>query len=175
MKSLGYLSECANSWGSDQRGFEFVRYDYGLTEEGRRLCKRKKNEHPKLYREIKRLADAITSAGDVNYWELSIAAKTYFILKNHGRTATFREIQETAQGLGWDVTERELEKAADFLAKMDLIELVAAWTGNLPAYYENAPTENRGGGCAILRDWVVDGCGLVWILATGFRHTLLRL
>ena len=126
LKSLGYLSECANSWGSDQRGFEFVRYDYGLTEEGRRLCKRKKNEHPKLYREIKRLADAITSAGDVNYWELSIAAKTYFILKNHGRTATFREIQETAQGLGWDVTERELEKAADFLAKMDLIELVAA-------------------------------------------------
>jgi hypothetical protein len=126
LKSLGYLTECTNSWGSDQRGFEIARYDYSLTEEGKRLYKRKKSEHPELYREIQRLADAIKSAGDVNYWELSIAAKTYFMLKNHGRTATFKEIQRIAQRLGWDVTERELERAADFLAKIDLISRVAA-------------------------------------------------
>jgi uncharacterized protein len=126
LKSLGYLSECSTSWGSDQRGFEISRYDYSLTEEGIRLYNRKKKEHPELCRDIQRLAEAIKSAGDFNYWELSIAAKTYFILKNHGSTATFEEIQKIAQSLGWEVTERELNKAADFLEKMDLIQPAAA-------------------------------------------------
>jgi uncharacterized protein YwgA len=125
LKSLGYVSECSTSWGSDQRGFEIARYDYSLTEEGMRLYNRKKDEHPELYRDIERLAQAIKSAGDLNYWELSIAAKTYFILKNHKATATFEEIQKIAQGLGWEVTEQELEKASDFLEKMDLVRRAA--------------------------------------------------
>ena len=58
----------------------------------------------------------------MSYWELSIAAKTYFILKNHGASATFEEIQKIAQQLGWEVTEGELEKAANFLEKIDLVE-----------------------------------------------------
>lgn len=126
LKSLGYLSECSTSWGSDQRGFEIARHDYSLTDEGRRLCNRKKNERPERWKEIQRLAEAIKTAGDLNYWELSIAAKTYFILKNHGTTATFEEIQKIAKGLGWEVTERELEKASDFLEKMDLVRRAAA-------------------------------------------------
>jgi uncharacterized protein YwgA len=126
LKSLGYLSECSTSWGSDQRGFEIARYDYSLTREGWCLYNRKKNEYPDLCPEILRLAEAIKSAGDLNYWELSIAAKTYFILKNHGMTATFEEIQKKAQGLGWEVTERELEKATVFLEKMDLVQSAAA-------------------------------------------------
>lgn len=126
LKSLGYLSECSTSWGSDQRGFEIARHDYSLTEEGVRFSNRKKNEHPERCRDIERLAQAIKSAGDLDYWELSIAAKTYFILKNHKATATFEEIQKKAQTLGWEVTEREIEKAADFLEKMDLIHHPAA-------------------------------------------------
>ncbi len=122
LKSLGYLSECSTSWGSDQRWFEIARYDYSLTEEGNRLCNRKRNRQPELYEEIQRLAAAIKAAGDLNYWELLIAAKTFFILKNHGATATFEEIQKVARDLGWEVTEQELDKASDFLEKMDLIE-----------------------------------------------------
>lgn len=125
LKSLGYLSECSTTWGSDQRGFEIARYDYSLSEEGKRLYNRKKNEHPDVSREIQRLVESIKSAGDLNYWELSIAAKTYFILKNHGTTITFEEIQKIAQGLGWEVTEGELEKASVFLEKMDLVRRAA--------------------------------------------------
>jgi uncharacterized protein YwgA len=126
LKSLGYLSECATTWGSDQRGFEIARYDYSLTEEGKRLYNRKKHEDPELQKVIVSLVEAINSAGDLNYWELSIAAKMYFILKDHGATATFEAIQKRAKGLGWEVTEQELEKASDFLQKMALVRRAAA-------------------------------------------------
>lgn len=125
LKSLGYLSECSTSWGSDQSGFEIARYDYNLTEEGNRFLNRKKRECPELWQDVERLAQTIKSAGDLNYWELSIAAKTYFIVKNHGAAATFEEIQKIALRLGWEVTEPELEKASDFLGKMNLIQRAA--------------------------------------------------
>jgi len=96
LKSMGYLSECSTTWGSDHRGFEIARYDYDLTDEGLRLLIRKKKEHSDMWRKIERLSDMMKSAGDLNYWELSIAAKAYFILRKHGGQASLEQIQKSA-------------------------------------------------------------------------------
>ena len=126
LKSMGYLSECSTTWGSDHRGFEIARYDYNLNEEGLRLFSRKKKEHSEKWQEIQRLAQMMKSAGDLDYWELSIAAKAYFILTKHGGKASPEQIQKTAKELGWEVSEKELDKSGDFLGKMGLIERPAA-------------------------------------------------
>ena len=102
-------------------GFEIARYDYALTEDGIRLLERKKEENFELWQEFTDFARVMTAAGELNYWELSIAAKAYFILKSAGTQIGLKEIQNAALKLGWEVTEEEIQKACAFLEKVNLV------------------------------------------------------
>lgn len=126
LRSLGYVSERSTSWGNDNRGFEIVRYDYALTEDGRSLLETKKRENPNLWEEIHAFAEMMNSAGELDYWELSIAAKAYFILKNTGARVGPESIQEAAKELGWKVELEEIHKACAFLEKVGLVSRPAA-------------------------------------------------
>ncbi|MFA6223357.1 MAG: hypothetical protein WC647_13685 [Desulfomonilaceae bacterium] len=126
LKSLNYLSECSTSWGSDNRGFEVARYDFSLTDEGWRLFERKRTENPDIWEDISTLAEKIKEAGNLDYWDLSIAAKAYFILDQKGKSVSSQEIQGAAKGLGWEVTREELDRASTFLEKINLIKSLAA-------------------------------------------------
>ncbi len=75
MKSLGYLAESVAGWGVDQRGFEISRYDYTLTETGTRIADRKAALNPDLWKRIETCAKVVTAPGNLDYMELSIAAK----------------------------------------------------------------------------------------------------
>src|SRR4051812_3349291 len=80
LKSLGYISESSSTWGFDQKGFEMARYDYTLTEFGKRLSDRKAHEYESLWSRIESATDVLKQAGNLDYMELSIAAKAYFVL-----------------------------------------------------------------------------------------------
>jgi len=122
LRSMGYLSECSTSWGSDNRGFEVARYDYALTEDGLRLLEKKKQENPDLFERLRAFAEVMSAAGELSYWELSIAAKAYFILKNAGAQIGPEEIQAAALKLGWEVRKEEIQKACVFLERVGLLQ-----------------------------------------------------
>jgi len=121
LRSMGYLSECSTSWGSDNRGFEIARYDYALTEDGSRLLGRKQLEYRDIWDKLIAFAEVMKSVGELNYWELSIAAKSYFILKSAGAQIGTKEIQNEALKLGWEVREEEIQKACEFLERVQLV------------------------------------------------------
>jgi hypothetical protein len=120
LKSLGYLSESVSAWGVDQRGFERARHDYALTDAGVRLAARKSRANPELAQRIEAAARIVSEAGNLDYMELSAAAKAYYILTRLGRKATIEEISAMLPRFGWALKQEELEKAAAFLQKMGL-------------------------------------------------------
>ena len=81
LKVLGYLNESiasAGNYGSE--GFEIARHDFTLTEDGRAAVEAKKKRFPEQWDRIKKAAKALNAAGQINYMEMSIAAKAYFLL-----------------------------------------------------------------------------------------------
>jgi hypothetical protein len=56
-----------------------TRYDYGLTEAGAGLAEQKSEQHSDLWLRIQSAAKVLTQAGNLDYMELSIAAKAYFV------------------------------------------------------------------------------------------------
>jgi uncharacterized protein YwgA len=121
MKSLGYLAESVAGWGVDKRGFEMARYDYTLTEEGERLAAKKASASVELWQKIQDAAKIVKEAGNLDYMELSIAAKAYYVLTRLNRKATLADIAAMLPKFGWSVSEEELKKAAGFLAKAHLV------------------------------------------------------
>jgi uncharacterized protein YwgA len=121
LKSFGYVSESSSAWGYDQRGFEMARHDFKLTEMGARLAERKTEAQSKLWERIQNAAAVVRKAGDLDYMELSIAAKSYYVLNKLNGKATLSDIAAMIPKFGWSVNEKQLEKATDFLAKANLI------------------------------------------------------
>ena len=121
LKSLGFLSESLAGWGVDRRGFEMARYDYILTEAGAKIAETKAACREELWQKIHDAAQSVKNAGNLDYMELSIAAKAYYVLTKRNRKATLEEISTMLPKFGWTVSEQELGKATDFLAKTSLI------------------------------------------------------
>jgi len=126
LKAMGYLSECATTWGSGNRGFEITRYDCALTDDGIYLLERKKKENPDVWQGMKALAELMKSAGELDYWDLSIAAKAFFNLHTAGGQVSLEAIRGAALKLGWEVRKEEIDKTCDFLERMGLIQRHAA-------------------------------------------------
>ena len=125
LKSLGYLSESKASMGGyNASGFEIARHDFQLTPDGRSVLKEKKTRLKAEWDRVKTAVDRIVAAGDVNYIEISIAAKTYFMLDQKGAPASNQELVEQATKFGWVVTEQEIKKAVEFLTDLDLATTV---------------------------------------------------
>lgn len=125
MKALGYISESASAWGVDQRGFEMARYDFRLTEVGDRIASRKAATDPPLWEKIEKAAAVVKQAGDLDYMDLSIAAKAYYVLNQLNGKATLEDIAAMLPKFGWKVTEPELQRATEFLSKANLITKTA--------------------------------------------------
>jgi len=121
LKSLGQVSESSSAWGYDQRGFEMARHDFKLTDVGARLAERKATELPRLWSRTRKAAKVISKAGDLDYMELSIAAKAYYVLNKLNGKATLEDIGGMLPKFGWSVSTEQLDRATDFLAKADLV------------------------------------------------------
>jgi uncharacterized protein YwgA len=121
LKSLGWVSESSSAWGYDQRGFEMARHDFKLTESGARLVERRTLAQQQTWSQVQKAAGIVRQAGDLDYMELSIAAKAYFVLNKLDGKAELSDIAEMLPKFGWSVSKEQLEKATNFLAKADLI------------------------------------------------------
>jgi len=98
-----------------------ARYDYMLTDTGQRIAERKTEQHRDLWERIESAAKVLSEAGDLDYMELSIAAKAYFVLTRLNGKATLDDIAGMLPKFGWSVTKEELARATNFLAKANLV------------------------------------------------------
>jgi len=118
LKNLGFVEEATTGFGVVSGGFEMRRYDYRLTDDGKRILE------PLLqtaeYEAVQESVRRIQEAGDPNYFELSIAAKAYFILKKQGKEMSRTELQREAQKFDWSIQENSLTSAVHFLERVGL-------------------------------------------------------
>ena len=120
LKSLGFLAEENVGFGVASGGFEIKRYDYRVTEDGKKILALLETKQD--FRKIERACIAIVEAGDPNYLVLSIAAKADFILGKRGKAMTKAEIIRQAEKFDWNIQEGSLGKAVDFLGKLGVVQ-----------------------------------------------------
>lgn len=122
LESLGFIHESRCHTGKvDSKGFEICRFDYDLTEDGELLSGEAIKNFPEHWKIITEAATKIQQS-ELTYVELSIAAKSYFLLGKKGGTATIEDIVDAAPQFGWKIDPSAVEKVGDFLDDIDLIE-----------------------------------------------------
>lgn len=120
LKALGYVSESKAAGSTDRSGFEIVRHDFRLTPDAQEVIAAKKKGLREDWERVERAVHRLNQAGNLNYMELSIAAKAYFLLDRRGKPAGADDLVRLAHQFGWTVTEQEVEKAVEFLGALEL-------------------------------------------------------
>lgn len=122
MTDLGFVEQRTIGFGTaNSAGFEIRRNDYEFTEEGKEIFEFLRTQRAQEYRRIKDAVNNIKTAGDPGYFELSIAAKAYYIIHNQGGALTIGAIRSEARELGWEVEPQSLDHAVNFLEKLNLV------------------------------------------------------
>jgi len=123
LSAFGFVDEGTTGFGAVNRsGFEVRRHDYALTDDGSQIVEAIKRNEPEAYQNIRDAVQRIRGAGDPDYLELSIAAKTYLILKRKGRPLTADEVRSAARELNWEITEQSIQKAVGLLEKLGFVQ-----------------------------------------------------
>ena len=79
LRSSGLLREEQTHYGAKRSGFEIKRYDYELTDSGRQAIEMLKQHYPAEVERIENAASRVDKvASDLDYMELSIAAKAHW-------------------------------------------------------------------------------------------------
>jgi uncharacterized protein YwgA len=125
LKTIGAVDQNVTDWGVGRSGFEVKRYDYRLNEAGQKFAEGLARRHPEMAEQIRRAVNLYKQAGDRDYMELSIAAKTYFLLGQKKGRSRLDHLVKLASRFGWNVSERQIKEAAEYLQKLGLVELVS--------------------------------------------------
>ncbi|MDQ1350232.1 MAG: uncharacterized protein QG657_533 [Acidobacteriota bacterium] len=120
LTGAGFLSVSMNSYGLDStHGFEKKRYDYNITEDGEALLKHLKTEYAREYETIAKYTNFLK---EKNYFDLSIAAKSYFIIEKEKQPVTSDQICLKAREFHWNISQSEIDSAIKILMKLDFIK-----------------------------------------------------
>ena len=124
LKSVGFVHRSVAGIGTvDRSGFEVCRTDFALNDDGKQIAEAKAAANSKFWKKLQNAAEILRKAGDIDYMKLSIAAKTYFILGERTGEATMAELVEVAKRFGWKVSRSQVQQAARYLSKLDLVTL----------------------------------------------------
>jgi DNA-binding PadR family transcriptional regulator len=116
------LSLTSLGFGVDgETGFEKKRFDYTLSADGQEVLRDLERRKSDEYREIKDWLEKLSWAGDEDYVSLSIAAKTYHILKESNTAIRPDEVATEAKQFGWEISQGSIDKAIGFLSEMGMI------------------------------------------------------
>ncbi|MDA8376673.1 MAG: hypothetical protein M0Z50_06400 [Planctomycetia bacterium] len=123
LHALGFLNRNMAQTGlHDDSGFEAIRYDFTFTEAGRQIAKAKVKSNAALWKKLRRAAGTLKNAGDIDYMKMSIAAKAYFMLGERQGNATPAGLAALAPRFGWEVTEKQVAEAVEYLRKLGLVK-----------------------------------------------------
>ena len=121
--SLNFLSMKSIKLGENiERGFEIKKYSYTINADGKKLAKYLEEKELKgTSKEIKDFIDKIKEIGDPDYFNLSIAAKAYFILNEKKKPLSQDEIIRIAEQFNWKIKGNDLQQSAKILKDLGLI------------------------------------------------------
>lgn len=125
LRAIGVIDRNETAWGHDRSGFEVTRYDYRLNEAGTKYAQGLAKRKPELCKSIEQAYEVFKRAGDRDYMELSIAAKTYFLLGQRKGKSSMQELARLAPRFGWSVRPEQIKWAAEYLQKLSLVELTS--------------------------------------------------
>jgi uncharacterized protein YwgA len=115
--------ETVENYGTrNSAGFEVRSFDYELTPAAEQAIKWIKEHYTEEVRHIEKIAEELAKFADMDYTELSIAAKAHWILKEINEPMTADSVAREAKRLSWDVTDKQIEKGFHFLQKIRLIK-----------------------------------------------------
>ena len=121
------IEETAEGLGFANRGgFEAKKYEYHVTDEGKKRIRLIKDKYPTEISKIEtRINEIIEHAGGLNQKILSPAAKTHYIIANSDKEhVSTADIKSLAKDLGWDLSENQVLKVADLLERLEMIKVV---------------------------------------------------
>lgn len=124
LHTLNFLKQDISTYGNNPNsGFEVTRYDYELTEDGKKMALHKAELEPELWKSIQDAVKKMDRPDAQDYVKLSIAAKTYLMLKDQNKNVSESELQEMAKKYGWDITADQVTEAGKLLVEWDLVEM----------------------------------------------------
>ena len=120
---VGFVNERRETLGVDNNlGFEIIRYEFSLTNEGKKFAETLKSNNPRIYEKIKDFTEKLKNIGDPNYMDLSIAAKAYFILHKNQAPMTPEQIDQEAKKFGWEIKKDNIHKAIEILKELGFVK-----------------------------------------------------
>lgn len=121
LKSLGFIDEATIGFGATSgEGFEVKRYDYRLTEDGRKIAAALKAANQDDWQRICGILKLLEEAGAPNYIELSFAAKAFFVLRAKKKAMKREELIREAKSFDWKIPASSLERALSLLEQVGL-------------------------------------------------------
>jgi uncharacterized protein YwgA len=125
LEASGFLRGYAEPFGYSHRGFEVKRYSYELSDAGERVVQRIKSENPEAYRRVHSVVSQIKKIEDVDYVNLSIAAKTFYMLKRFRKPLSSKAAVEQAKQFSWQISEEDVERCFHILERLELAQKVS--------------------------------------------------
>ena len=121
LKSLGFVQEIiASARCVDQRGFEIARHDFTLTADGKAVAEILSRRHKDKAFKIQEAATRLQALAHLDYMQLSIAAKAYILLGQHGGSARVSDLVGKARDFNWQLNEDDIQQAAQSLQEIGL-------------------------------------------------------
>lgn len=118
----GFVDVKRDIWGIDTRyGFEAKRYNFSLTESGRKFAEILKEKYPEEYKKVEEFVGKLKEIGNPDYFNLSIAAKAYFILDKEGKPMTKNDIIKKSHSFDWKINKKDINVAVDILSKLNFV------------------------------------------------------
>lgn len=117
---IGFIEQTKIHWSINNMGFEKILYDYELTEGGKQIATILATNDTITYKKIDNFIKTLKELEDLNYMQLSVAAKAYFILKAEGKNMTFDEITKKSEQFNWHLSSKDIEKSVELLGKLKL-------------------------------------------------------
>lgn len=114
---IGFVEAKRERFGAGAGGFEVVRFDYSLTSDGKAIYQELKGTP-----EAKKMIEQLKKMKDFDYVKLSIAAKSYYILKQDDKPMNADKIREKSKNFNWNITDKDINSAIDFLKGLHLVK-----------------------------------------------------
>lgn len=122
LEALGLIDKGVNRFGEGSVGFEIVRYDYTINSYGKQVLAALNGDADKEV--LKQYISKIKEAGDPDYLDLSIAAKSHFVLQREDDPLTPEGVRIKAEAFGWNISSTDVEKAVNLLEKFKLVKRI---------------------------------------------------
>ncbi len=122
LKLQGQLREDALTYGiSSESGFEMRRFQYQITDEGKAGVAWLDKNYPEEAGRVTEAAKRVVNAGNLDYMDLSFAAKSHWILCQARKPLSEADIASEAQRFGWEVKPEQVHRGVEFLQKVGLV------------------------------------------------------